>query len=44
MVAYCNELVFPSAIHYQPCLIFVGKARSLPEWSPLEESTLIVYS
>jgi hypothetical protein len=35
------DSVFTTAIHSHPNQIFAGKAWSLPEWSPLQDSNLI---
>jgi hypothetical protein len=39
-----ESYVFATSIHFYPSPIFVGKARSLPEWSKIPVSTLMVGS
>jgi hypothetical protein len=36
--------MFVTSIYFHPSLIFVSEARSLPEQSPLHNSTLMVSS
>ncbi len=42
LIPYSNKLVFFTSIYFPSNLIFACKARSLPVWSTLEDSILIV--